>query len=39
MKNTYAGVSKFVRWVVAGLISLIVSLPALISVGASIQAS
>ena len=36
MKSTYEGVFKFVRWVVAGLISLIVALPAYTAVGASI---
>jgi hypothetical protein len=36
MKNIYAVVSGYSKWMVAGLISLIVALPALVSVGAPI---
>lgn len=36
MKKTYECVSKFVRWVVAGLISLIAALPTLASISAAI---
>ncbi len=36
MKKTYDQVAKFVRWGVAGLISLAAALPALISFGNAI---
>ncbi len=36
MKKIYGEVAKFVRWGVAGLISMVVALPALISFGASV---
>lgn len=36
MKSTYEVVSRFVRWVVAALISLIVALPAYTAIGTSV---
>jgi len=39
MKTTIEGISKSVRWVVAGLALLIMVLPALTSVSTYIQAS
>ena len=36
MKKAYEGVARFVRWVVAGVVSLVVALPTFTSVGASI---
>lgn len=36
MKNTYERVATFLRWVVAAVISFIVTLPTLISLGVEI---
>lgn len=36
MNSIYQGVFKFVRWMVAGLILLIASLPAFTAIGASV---
>ncbi len=36
MKNAYAGVAKFVRWVVTGVVSLIVAIPTVTSVSTSL---
>jgi hypothetical protein len=35
MKKTYAGIARFVRWVVAGLVSVVVALPIFTSFVAS----
>ena len=36
MKKTYESVSKFIRWAVAGLVSLITALPTLTSISVAI---
>lgn len=36
MKKAYEDVAKFVRWAVIGVVSIIVALPTLTSVGSSI---
>lgn len=36
MKKAYASVAKFVRWVIAGIVSFIVALPAYTSLTASV---
>jgi hypothetical protein len=36
MKKAYEGVARFVRWVVAGVLSLVVAIPTLTSVSTSI---
>jgi len=36
MKKAYANVAKFVRWVVAGIVSFIVALPTYTSLTASV---
>jgi hypothetical protein len=36
MKKAYEGVARFVRWVVTGVVSLVVALPTFTSVSASI---
>jgi hypothetical protein len=36
MKKAYEGVARFVRWVIASLVSFIVALPTFTSIGASL---
>lgn len=36
MKKAYEGVAKFVRWAVVGVVSFIVALPTITSVGSTI---
>ena len=36
MKKAYEGVARFVRWVVAGVLSFVVAIPTLTSVSTSI---
>lgn len=36
MKKAYEGVSRFVRWLVAGVVSFVVALPTVTSVSTSI---
>jgi hypothetical protein len=36
MKKAYEGIARFVRWAVAGVVSLVVAIPAVTSVSSSI---